>query len=47
MVKTYDMHDRLAERRAALEAWGAFVERLVSGDNKVVLFAAARGLSAS
>jgi integrase len=31
MAKTYNLYDRLAERRAALEQWAEFVQSLAEG----------------
>ncbi|HVI86838.1 MAG TPA: integrase arm-type DNA-binding domain-containing protein [Dongiaceae bacterium] len=36
MIKTYDVHDRLDERRMALTGWAQFVEALVVGQGNVV-----------
>lgn len=47
MVKVYDMHERLDERRAALDAWAEFVERLVNGGSNVIPFAAAQSVTGS
>ena len=38
LVATYDQHDYLDERRAALEKWAAFVERLVAPERSNVAF---------
>jgi hypothetical protein len=35
VVGVYQRHDWAAEKRAALDAWAAHVERLVTGDDAV------------
>ena len=39
----YDRYDRLPEKAAAITAWGAFVERLVSDDSRARVVPLARG----
>jgi integrase len=43
IVRTYDRGDYLAERRAALERWDAFVQRLVTGAGADVVSLPAAG----
>lgn len=47
MVKVYDMHERLKERRAALDKWAEFVERLANSESNVVPFASAMAAGSS
>jgi integrase len=38
IVRTYDQHDYLEERREALEKWAAYIERLLSPEKSTVSF---------
>jgi integrase len=47
IVRVYDMHERLPERRAALEKWAGFVVGLATGGDNVVPFTVHRAADAS
>jgi integrase len=43
LIKVYDVHDYLAEKRAALESWEAHLARMIEGAGNVVPMPGARG----
>lgn len=42
IVRVYNLHDRLEQRREALAKWGRHVKAMVEGDGKVVPLRARR-----